>query len=1805
MSGSNIRNYQVNYAINAEGNAAQFFIQMAENANKMQEPLNALQAQIRGISRSLQLLGRNENLKRLFALEPTINLSTLKTGLAEAEKLVSDSAARMASQLNTALANAASLKQTKAKSAVKQSKEEIQALMKDLENQFFKVSGGKKINDKSIRGKDDTTEEAWEVRSLYKKMQRDLNKMGKIPKSAATVLDSVKRAEDIAKTAKAVQQLNESMSAFKHKKLTMTIDANITPAVEKVNTLLNTVRESVAAIPVTLGESKGKKGKSAKTGKTNIAIAESSNVTNLLKGKEKAVSVQANFNGGDAVAQLNQSVTKLQELAKAKPIALRAIFNLDKAGFQLNQAIATLQKLADGKPIVLKATTTTPTATAPVTAAPSNETAAVAATAQTATVKDGKGSTQVKETKWTGPTQSQINAWERHNQSMSDLRINNALHLAKQQEKLAATSHIANQAMYEQLFGREAMHQKWLERDAADESTRARNRAIRRAIANRAALISKQAEINASAHNARALSRLHQVTAYQAFSPYDVPTKTASTPTNRGGYSSRVSQPQGDFYSRSRAFWYPLTGNTSFGARTPMAIDMAKGMGTMFAIGGAMSAVGSSMHQAVEYQNIMKTTNAILKNGTDTYSNGAFKGMEQIVRQVGKDTKFTAPQVASAAKFLAMAGYDIPAINSAIKPVSNIALIGDTDLGATADKLTNVMTTFGIMPEKMNDIADIMTTTFTRSNTDMMMLAESAKYAGGIAHLYGGSFQNNFADVMAMFGVLGNAGIQASSAGTTLRMMYQNLMQPNKKQSATLKQYGIYTRDTKGNPLEMVDILKQIVAKVPANQLADAVGNMFRITAQPGAAALANSLKNGNNSSLLKLMEANRSAAGTGISESIANEKKNTVAGLWAQVTSTFTEGILQAFEGKEGGWAGTLARLRDYLAKPETVDMLKSIVDLVENLAGIMGDFAKAYAKVYSMFPGIINFWMKFQLGATQLDYLMTPIIQLIGALGMLKAAIGGASVAATSATISERAREGGAITSAISGFAPRYFNYRQSGKAANDYAMYQSEMAYWLGKRTTLRNIANVHGDKALSAMKNMRQGNWWAIAATNPTLASAIAASPTLGLQMYAQTYKGSAIANEYEKAVRASKYVQFADKRVSATKSQYFEALRTERRSSQIANSALVNRYKNRYSTLGGDAALFASVVAQRKAYDDRINAISSARHATRGVIDSSVVNRYARTASWGKDAGLAWKNSFSAGQALGAISLAGMLGSIKGAFASLIGGLAKALGLLTSPIGLVTMAIAGLVATAYKIWSNYKQHKDQLELANKNSQWISDSYKRTQSDYLNASIAAGGFSPVSVGYTKQLENEQATYSLEKNNVVAAILDGKTDKLKSEEIYNKYVQGYKYLPNYLITQWKRDSNPLVRGRKGQLSTEELQKSTQKLAIISQWADMATHQSDVTQAMKDLQKAIYDKDFKRAQDIVNAYKPFSKIKMSDISNAKSISEISDPNKYYEWQYAQYKVLEDMWANYNGPAQNYSKAIDILNGLKGKKKSDIQSEDMTSLAQTIMSAIPISFKGTVAQITLDKMGRVDWMALANSVNNGIPFTIGEQQDILKNTYDAIYNDPNIQNFTSVIELLQTYLPKIANERSPYGEYHWTEWGNGNDDIKNDNTNNVTIPLQPKPQKTNYKLFEWGSLIKTPQMVNDFDEAVKKSNGSIVEGTALYTQMHPDNFPQSVTRSQNTVTDKYTRNGTVGGANDKDKNSQKDYKNTYDRSAAHPTQVIINIDNLARFDRTAIAGNSDERAIAEAIENKIAEAVAMISAQALNTAGSLISQGA
>lgn len=274
------------------------------------------------------------------------------------------------------------------------------------------------------------------------------------------------------------------------------------------------------------------------------------------------------------------------------------------------------------------------------------------------------------------------------------------------------------------------------------------------------------------------------------------------------------------------------------------------------------------------------------------------------------------------------------------------------------------------------------------------------------------------------------------------------------------------------------------------------------------------------------------------------------------------------------------------------------------------------------------------------------------------------------------------------------------------------------------------------------------------------------------------------------------------------------------------------------------------------------------------------------------------------------------------------------------------------------------------------------------------------------------------------------------------------------------------------------------------------------------------------------------------------------------------------------------------------------------TELAQYLVQSIPVVINGTTVGLTMDKMGHVDWVALANSVNDKIPFTNGQQIDIMNQVYSAIYNDPNIQNVTSVVSLLREYLPQIANAKSPYEGYTPVFENLLEDEEEKRKRENeggaIQIPLKPQtPSALDFtKPYDWaGNMPKPLEFKSDLERSVEKSGG-IVTGTASYNKRYPDRFPHS------NINHKNTNRTTNGHRNTPHVDDQTEYKNRYDRSAARPTQVIINIDKLANFDRTAIAGNSDERIIAEAIETKIAEAVAMLSSQALNSASGLIAQG-
>ena len=392
-------------------------------------------------------------------------------------------------------------------------------------------------------------------------------------------------------------------------------------------------------------------------------------------------------------------------------------------------------------------------------------------------------------------------------------------------------------------------------------------------------------------------------------------------------------------------YLYPSTrqvlGPTYANTGTNVAGEMIKGMGIAYGLSSLMSGVTSVFRDASTYDNIAKTTKNILQTHDKKVGFEArFNEMNQLMRQVGVETKYTAPQVASAGKFLAMAGYDVDQIKHAIRPISDIALVGDTDLGETADVVTNIMTAYKIPAKQMDNTADILTMTFTKTNTTLLELAESFKYAGTVAHQSGLDFET----ASAALGVLGNAGLKGSHAGTTLRMMLLNMMNPTKKGQEAWDILGISPKDKNGNLRNLTDILSDLHKKQQSMSSGDfttLINKMFRVTAAPGALALINNVED-----VQKTTELNRHSMN--LASDLADEKKNTIQGLWYQMTSAFTETGMQGFEQMQGVIRDFLQRMIELMKSTEFATALRNAMDMFLKIANVVID----------VFRGIMNVW-------------------------------------------------------------------------------------------------------------------------------------------------------------------------------------------------------------------------------------------------------------------------------------------------------------------------------------------------------------------------------------------------------------------------------------------------------------------------------------------------------------------------------------------------------------------------------------------------------------------------------------------------------------------------------------------------------------------------------------------------------------------------------------------------------------------------------------------------------------------------------
>ena len=304
----------------------------------------------------------------------------------------------------------------------------------------------------------------------------------------------------------------------------------------------------------------------------------------------------------------------------------------------------------------------------------------------------------------------------------------------------------------------------------------------------------------------------------------------------------------------------------------------------------------------------------------------------QVAKEVNEVTPLTAKDIASGERYLAMAGNNVEQIEKMIGPAAKLASIFSMPLGekgGVADLMTNIMQTFNIPSQNATQVVDQLATAVTSANISLTDLAQSFQYSGA-------EFRNakiSMGDAAAAIGVLGNQGIQASSAGTALAnmMRYLTLSVTGQKKagSTMLKSLGIDPAslvDSQGNLLRLDKIITMLGDKLRGRRgidISSALFNIFGVRGTRAASALLQDYWSGTNK-LTELMDKVNSAKGT--VENLTQERLQTPAGIIEQFKSNWENFIVTA--------GSTLAQVFSPILKFGS-SLLKIINSIQETWAG------------------------------------------------------------------------------------------------------------------------------------------------------------------------------------------------------------------------------------------------------------------------------------------------------------------------------------------------------------------------------------------------------------------------------------------------------------------------------------------------------------------------------------------------------------------------------------------------------------------------------------------------------------------------------------------------------------------------------------------------------------------------------------------------------------------------------------------------------------------------------------------------------
>ena len=401
-----------------------------------------------------------------------------------------------------------------------------------------------------------------------------------------------------------------------------------------------------------------------------------------------------------------------------------------------------------------------------------------------------------------------------------------------------------------------------------------------------------------------------------------------------------------------------------------------KMMGVTTVIGGVGVA---AVKTAADFDSAMSQVAAVSgATGKD------FDALRNKAREMGAKTKFSATEAAEAMNYMAMAGWKTEDMLDGSEGVMNLAAASGEDLAATSDIVTDALTAFGLSAKDSGHFADILAAASSNANTNVSMMGETFKYCAPIAGALGFSAE----DTAEAIGLMANAGIKSSQAGTALRTIMNNLAGDVKISGKAIGDVTIATTNADSSMRDLSDILadcRSAFGNLTESEKAQAAESLVGKNAMSGFLALMNA----GEDDIAKLSSAIDNCDGS--AEKMAMTMQDNLAGQLTILKSQLQELAISFGDILMPAIRSIVSKLQGFVDKLNGMDegtkrTIVTIALLVASIGPLLVIIGTAISKIGVAMQGVVKL-------ANCISKLKVSVQGGTGVLGKLGAALGGIS--------------------------------------------------------------------------------------------------------------------------------------------------------------------------------------------------------------------------------------------------------------------------------------------------------------------------------------------------------------------------------------------------------------------------------------------------------------------------------------------------------------------------------------------------------------------------------------------------------------------------------------------------------------------------------------------------------------------------------------------------------------------------------------------------------------------------------------------